>query len=79
MITVYVVLRCPHCRALLADLERRRVPHAVVDLDSTPQRWREVAGLTWERRVPLVVDHERVSVGFGGSSSLAELGLDGLE
>jgi len=33
--------------------------------------------LTWDRRVPVIVDHERFSVGFaGGSSTFAELGIE---
>jgi glutaredoxin len=79
VITAYIADGCPHCRALLADLDRRRVLHTVVDLSATPERWAEVVRLTWGRRLPIVVDHERVSVGFaGGSSALAELGLDTL-
>jgi hypothetical protein len=33
--------------------------------------------VSWEHRLPVVVDHERVSIGFrGGSSTYAELGLE---
>jgi glutaredoxin len=71
---VYVADGCPHCAALLADLTRRRVPATVVNLSREPARVEELALLTWERRVPVVVDHERCSVGFaGGSTPLAEL------
>jgi glutaredoxin len=73
-ITVYVAAGCPHCERLLADLRRRAVPHDVVDLSATPERVAEVEALTWDRRVPVVVDHERCSVGYAGaSSSLDEL------
>ena len=76
MITVFIAGSCPHCTALLADLERRRVPHAVVDLLREPERVAELAALTFERRLPVVVDHERLSVGFRGeSSSFDELGI----
>jgi glutaredoxin len=76
VITVYASRRCPHCRALLEDLERRHVAHVLVDVDSEPARLADVVGLTWEPRLPAVVDHERWSIGFrGGSSTFADLGL----
>ncbi len=75
-LVVYVADGCPHCAALLADLATRKVAITVVNLSANPERIAEVAALTWERRLPLTVDHERCSVGFrGGSSSFGELGL----
>ena len=68
---------CPHCNALRADFKRRGVVYEEVNLSQHPQRLTEVRGLVWERRLPVVVDHERVSIGFnGGSSTFAALGLD---
>jgi glutaredoxin len=73
---VYVADGCPHCRRLLEDLERRRVPIECVNLSREPDRLVEVAKLTLERRLPIVVDHERCSIGFAGkSSTFAALGL----
>ncbi len=76
MITIYIATHCPHCAALVADLERRRVRYRCVDVRREPERLDELKRLTWERRLPVVVDHERCSVGFfGGSSTWRELGL----
>jgi glutaredoxin len=75
-IRVYVAEGCLHCAQLLADLRRRRVPFEEINLTKEPARLAELAALTWERRLPALVDHERCSIGFaGGSSSFAELGL----
>jgi glutaredoxin len=75
-IRVYSADGCPHCARLLADLARRRVPFEEVNLSRAPERLAEIVALTWERRLPVVVDHERCSIGFeGSSSSFAELGL----
>jgi glutaredoxin len=75
-VTVYVADGCPHCARLLEDLRRRRVAHASVNLSQQPERAREVMELTWDRRLPVVVDHERFTIGFaGGASTFAELGL----
>ena len=76
-ITVYVAAGCPHSARLLSDLRRRAVRYEVVDLAADPARAAEVEALTWDRRVPVVVDHERFTVGFaGGSSTLEELGIE---
>jgi glutaredoxin len=76
-VTVYVSNRCPHCARLLADLRRRHVAHVCVDLNETPERAGEVVALTWDRRLPVIVDHERFTVGFaGGSSTFADLGIE---
>jgi glutaredoxin len=75
-VTVYVADGCPHCISLLKDLRRRRVTYVVVNLSAEPGRVAELAALTWERRLPVLVDHERCSVGFaGGSTAFADLGL----
>jgi len=77
-VTVYVADGCQHCQALLEDLRQRRVAFVVVNLTAEPGRIAELAALTWERRLPVVVDHERCSVGFaGGSTAFADLGLAG--
>lgn len=76
-VTVYVAAGCPHCARLLADLRRRAVQFDVVDVAADPARAAEVEALTWDRRVPVVVDHERFTVGFaGGSSTFGELGIE---
>ncbi len=76
MIRVYVAEGCPHCQRLLADLRRRRVSFDLVNLTANPERMGELATLTFQPAVPVVVDHERYTVGFaGGFTLLADLGL----
>lgn len=78
MITIFIVAECPHCAALIADLKRRRVGYRCIDVRRETTRLEELKRLTWERRLPVIVDHERCSVGFcGGSSTWRELGLEG--
>jgi glutaredoxin len=67
---------CHHCAALVADLERRNVAFVCINLSESPERIAEVASATYERRLPVLIDHERCSLGFAGaSSSFDELGL----
>jgi len=78
-ITVFVAGGCPHCDELLVDLRRRGVRFRTVDLVEEPERVRELAAVTRERRVPVVVDHERCSIGFrDGSTRLEALGSERL-
>jgi glutaredoxin len=73
---VFTADGCPHCRDALADLERRRVRFREINLNREPDEIERVVTLCPDPRVPLFLDHERVSVGFRGrSSSLAKLGL----
>ena len=75
-VTVYVADGCRHCQALLEDLRRRRVTFVAVNLTVEPERIADLAALTWERRLPVLVDHERCSVGFAGATTpFADLGL----
>ncbi len=75
-LVVYTADGCPHSAALVADLARRRVRFLEVNLSREPGRLAELARWGATGRLPVVVDHERVSVGFrGASSTLAELGL----
>ena len=74
---VFTADGCPHCRACLEDLRRRGVRFREVNLSREPGEMDHLRQHSWEHRLPVIVDHERVSIGFGGrSSSYAELGLE---
>jgi glutaredoxin 3 len=68
---------CPHCRAAVADFEARGVRYREINLSREPEEMERLRSLCWEHRLPVIADHERVSIGFrGGSSTFTELGLD---
>jgi glutaredoxin len=76
-ILVFTADGCPHCRALRDDFDRRGVIYREINLSREPQEMARLRELSWEHRLPVVVDHERLSIGFRGSSSTyAELGLE---
>ncbi len=76
-VVVYVVEACPHCRALIDDFTRRNVRFVVRDISQDEAALEQLMRLSWERRVPVVADHERLSFGYRGqSSSFEALGLD---
>jgi glutaredoxin len=76
-ILVFTADGCPHCRALCKDFDRRGVVYREINLSREPDEMARLQALIWEHRLPVVADHERVSIGFRGqSSSFADLGLE---
>ena len=76
-ILVFTADGCPHCRALVEDFRRRGVVFREISLSREPEQLARLRELSWEHRLPVVADHERVSIGFrGGSSTYEELGLE---
>jgi len=74
---VFTADGCPHCRAVIDDFRARNVRFREVNLSREPDELERLPVLSGERRLPVIVDHERVTVGFrGGSSSFAELGVE---
>jgi glutaredoxin len=74
---VFTADGCPHCAALVEDFRRRDVRFRDVNLSREPDQMKRLRQHSWEHRLPVVLDHERVSIGFrGGSSTYAELGLE---
>jgi len=76
-IFVFTADGCPHCRALCEDFNRRGVVYREINLSRLPEEMERLRQLSWEHRLPVVADHERVSIGFRGkSSTFGELGLE---
>jgi glutaredoxin len=74
---VFTADGCPHCAALCEDLRRRGVRFLEINLSREPHRMAELRLFCWEHRLPVIVDHERVSIGHHGrSSTFTELGLE---
>ncbi len=76
-ILVFTADGCPYCRALCEDFDRRRVVYREINLSHNPEEMERLRQLSWEHRLPVVADHERVSIGFRGkSSTFSEVGLE---
>lgn len=74
---VFTADGCPHSRAAVDDLRARNVRFREVNLSRDPSGIARLRSLCWEHRLPVIADHERVSIGFrGGSSTFADLGLE---
>ncbi len=76
-VKVFTVNGCAACVALVDDFRRRGVDFEEINLSQSPERLEELRAASWEHRLPVVVDHERVSIGFSGrSSTFTDLGLE---
>ena len=74
---VFTADGCRHCRAVVEDFQARNVRIREINLSSEPGEMERLRSLCAEHRLPVIADHERVSIGFrGGSSTFAELGLE---
>ena len=62
---------------MVEDLTTRNVRFREINLSREPDQMDRLKALCWEHRLPVIADHERVSIGFrGGSSTFAELGIE---
>jgi glutaredoxin len=59
---------CPYTQAALEDYERRKIPFAYVNVKkSAADLERMLKHSNGRRLVPVIVDGERVTIGFGGT------------
>lgn len=74
---VFTADGCPHCRAVIEDFSARNVRFREINLSREPGERGRLRALSAVRRLPVIADHERISIGFrGGSSSFGEVGLE---
>jgi glutaredoxin len=76
-VLVFTADGCPHCRAVVEDFRSRNVRFREINLSREPEEMVRLRSLCGEHRLPVIADHERISIGFrGGSSAFGELGLE---
>ena len=77
LVLVFTADGCPHCRAVVDDFRARNVRFREINLSREPEEIGRLRDLCWEHRLPVIADHERISIGFkGGSSTFGEVGLE---
>jgi len=66
-VTIYTKPGCPFCMAAKADLKLKRVEYTEYNVKADAQRLEEMLQLNGgQRKVPTIVDGERITVGFAG-------------
>lgn len=68
MVIVFGKDACPYTQAALEDCEQRGVEFEYVDVKkSKPDLDRMLVFSKGQRRVPVIVDGDKVKIGFGGT------------
>lgn len=66
-VTIYTKPGCPFCMAVKADLKLKGVEYIEHSVKADPKMLEEMLRLNGgQRKVPTIVDGERVTVGFAG-------------
>jgi len=66
-VTIYTKPGCPFCMVAKADLILKGVEYTEHNVKADPKRLEEMLRLNGgQRKVPTIVDGERVTVGFAG-------------
>lgn len=66
-IVIYTKPTCPYCRAAKEDFEDRGIEYTEFDVTSDPAIKEEAIRLAGQASVPVIVEGDKVTVGFGGS------------
>ena len=66
-VVIYTKPGCPYCKAAKEDLTSHGVPFREMDVTADPAIREEAIARAGMASVPVIVNGDEVSVGFGGS------------
>ncbi|MBU1744691.1 MAG: glutaredoxin family protein [Proteobacteria bacterium] len=66
-IIIYTTPRCPFCKAAKEDLDRKGIKYKEIDVSKDAEELEKMVRISGKRLVPVMVDGENVTVGFGGT------------
>ncbi len=66
-ITIYITPTCPFCKAAKEDLDRKGIKYREIDVSKDAEGLEKMVKLSGKRLVPVMVDEENITVGFGGT------------
>ena len=68
MVYIFGKDTCPYTQAARDDFQRRQVPFEYVNVKKNPADLQRMLGFSNGRRaVPVIVDGDQVTIGFGGT------------
>lgn len=65
-VVIYTKPGCPFSKAAKQDLRKRGVEYEEIDISENPQAEEQVLKLAGKKAVPVIVEGEKVTVGFNG-------------
>ncbi|MEK6655124.1 MAG: glutaredoxin family protein [Thermodesulfobacteriota bacterium] len=66
-IIIYTTPRCPFCKVAKEDLDRKGIKYKEIDVSKDAEELEKMVRISGKRLVPVMVDGENVTVGFGGT------------
>ncbi len=66
-VTIYTKTGCPYCAAAKEDFQKRGIEFKEINLTENPAKISEMVKLSSRREVPVIVEGDKVTVGFGGT------------
>ena len=66
-ITIYITPTCPFCKAAKEDLDRKGAKYKEIDVSKDAEGLEKMLRISGKRFVPVMVNGENVTVGFGGT------------
>ena len=66
-IIIYTTPTCPFCKAAKEDLDRKGIKYKEIDVSENTEGLEKMVRISGKRLVPVTVDGENVTVGFGGT------------
>ncbi|MEW6033705.1 MAG: glutaredoxin family protein [Chloroflexota bacterium] len=66
-VTIYTKTGCPFCAAAKEDMKRKGIQYTEINVNIKPEARADVTRLTkGQNIVPVIVEGDKVQVGFGG-------------
>ncbi|GBE58010.1 glutaredoxin-3 [bacterium BMS3Abin01] len=66
-LVIYTKPGCPYCAAAKEDFASKGIPFTEYDVTADPAVKEEAISIAGEAKVPVIVEGDKVTVGFGGS------------
>jgi glutaredoxin len=66
-IIIYTTPICPFCKAAKEDLDRKGIKYKEIDVSKNAEELEKMIKISGKRFVPVMVNGENVTVGFGGT------------
>ncbi len=66
-IIIYTTPICPFCKAAKEDLDRKGIKYKEIDVSKDAEELEKMIIISGKRFVPVMVNGENVTVGFGGT------------
>ena len=65
-ITIYTKTDCPHCKSAKEEFQSRNVRYTEINVSENPDKIEELVRVAGVRKVPVIVEEGRVTVGYKG-------------